>query len=167
MARIQHIVSVGLLVAALATTGATSGEPHHAGMAKAMNVHLRDVKWNPMFPDYGKRSPEISILHTDSLSGATQLLIRVPKNFHVTKHWHSSNETHTVLSGTFVMNCDGAQDTLRSGGFNYVPSKMVHEAWTTSNEGCLLFITVDHGWDVNFVAGIPTPRELEKAAATH
>ena len=135
---------------------------HAASMPKAVNVNLADVPWSRMFPDYGDRSPEISILRSDPDSRATQLLIRVPKNFHVTPHWHSSNETHTVLSGTFIMKCDGRQDTLVAGGFNYVPSKMVHEAWTLPGEPTVVFITVDHGWDVNFVAGPPVPRELEK-----
>ena len=41
-----------------------------------------------------------------------------------------------------------------------VPSKMVHEAWTTCKEGALLFITVDAAWDNNWVNGPPMPQAL-------
>ena len=37
---------------------------------------------------------------------------------------------------------------------------MHHEAWTKPNEGTLLFITVDSGWDVNWVNGPPKPADF-------
>ena len=117
-----------------------------------------------MFPALGEGSPTISIVHKDPRSGATQLLVRVPKDFHVTPHWHSANETHTVLQGIFVMGCMGKQDTLREAGFNYVPARTVHEAWTTERMGALLFITVDGPWDVNFIADAPRSMSMERAS---
>jgi mannose-6-phosphate isomerase-like protein (cupin superfamily) len=130
-------------------------EPSHA-----LNVKLEQMKWERIFPDLGEKSPEITILHMDPKTGATQLMIRVPKNIHVPKHWHTANETHTVLSGTFVIECEGKRDVLKPGAFNYVPSKMAHEAWTTPGEGTLVFITVDAPWDINFVNGPPKPSDL-------
>ena len=75
--------------------------------------------------------------------------------FHVAKHWHTANETHTIVSGTFLMEHDGERVALGPGSFNYMPSRMVHEAWTRPTEGVLLFITVDGAWDVNWVEGPP------------
>jgi mannose-6-phosphate isomerase-like protein (cupin superfamily) len=129
-------------------------------MAHALNINVRDLKWNRMFPELGASSSEIAILHEDSSTHATQLLIRVPRNFHVPKHWHSANETHTVIEGTFVMECEGKRAALTAGGFNYMPARMHHEAWTTPNRGALLFITVDSAWDVNWVNGTPRPADL-------
>ena len=83
-------------------------------------------------------------------------MIRVPEDFHVPKHWHTANETHTIVSGTFIMQHEGGQrEELGPGSFNYVPSKAVHQAWTKPDEGTLLFITVDGAWDVNWVEGPP------------
>ncbi len=133
-------------------------------MPNAANHHLsvkfQDVKWQRIFPDYGAKSAEIAILHSDPITKATQLLIRVPKNAHVPTHWHTANETHTVISGTFVMEAEGMREALGPGSFNYVPSKLPHEAWTTKNEGALLFITVDGPWDVNWVNGPPKAADL-------
>jgi mannose-6-phosphate isomerase-like protein (cupin superfamily) len=119
-------------------------------------VKYRAVRWQKIFPKLGVRSPEISILHVDPSTHATQLLLRVPRDFHVSKHWHTANETHTIVSGTFVMDSAGKRVELGPGSFNYMPAKMVHEAWTKPNEGTVLFITVDGAWDVNFTEGPPT-----------
>ena len=126
----------------------------------ALNLKFEKFKWDKMVPELGDRSSEITILRVDPKTQATKLMIRVPKNFHVPMHWHTSNETHTVVNGTFIMECDGMRDTLRAGSFNYVPSKMIHQAWTTADEGSLLFITVDKGWDVNWVGGPPKPEDF-------
>jgi mannose-6-phosphate isomerase-like protein (cupin superfamily) len=107
---------------------------------------LDDVKWSRIPPIPGKPAPspndpwpEIAILREAPGTRATQLFIRVPKNFHVPKHWHTANETHTIVSGTFIMECDGQRAELGAGSFNYMPSKMVHQAWTKADEGTLLF----------------------------
>lgn len=140
---------------------ATPPSPRTAAEAShAMNLKPEQMKWDRIFPELGEKSAEITILHMDPKTGATQLMIRVPKNFHVPKHWHTANETHTVVSGTFVIECEGKRDTLKAGAFNFVPGKMAHEAWTTPGEGTLVFITVDAPWDINFVNGPPKPSDL-------
>ena len=125
-----------------------------------LNVKFEDLKWGKLQPELGERSSEISILRIDPKTQSTQLLIRLPANFHVPMHWHSANETHTVISGTFIMECNGKTDTLSPGSFNYTPATMHHQAWSTSKEGALLFITVDKTWDVNWVGGLPKPEDF-------
>lgn len=143
--------------AAIAAQGLGASPNHGATNAAApMFVKYHAVRWDRIFPKLGARSPEISILRVDPSSHATQLLLRVPRDFHVSKHWHSANETHTIVSGTFVMDSAGKRVELGPGSFNFMPAKMVHEAWTKPNEGTVLFITVDGAWDVNFVEGPPT-----------
>lgn len=135
---------------------ATSQDPsvHH------MNVKFQDVKWARIFPELGERSPEIAILRVDPKTQSTQLMIRVPKNFHVPKHWHTANETHTIISGTFIIESEGKREALGPGSFNFVPTKMIHEAWTKPDEGALLFITVDGAWNINWVSGPPKASDL-------
>jgi quercetin dioxygenase-like cupin family protein len=118
---------------------------------RALYVPARDIKWERIAPEAGEWSPEIAILHIAPGTKATELMIRVPKGQHVTPHWHTANETHTILSGTFLMECDGQKAELGPGSFNYMPARMVHQAWTKPDEGALLFITVDGAWDVNFL----------------
>jgi len=121
---------------------------------------LTDAKWDKILPDLGDDSPEICILHIDPVTHATQLLIRTSKAIHVRKHWHTANETHTMINGTAVLACDGKRAEIGPGGFNFMPAKMVHEAWLPANS--LTFITVDSAWDVNWVEGPPTTVDLGK-----
>jgi mannose-6-phosphate isomerase-like protein (cupin superfamily) len=153
-------LAIGIALAAPAAIAAqATGTSPNPGAAKATSpefVKYHAVHWQRIFPKLGARSPEISILRVDPSSHATQLLLRVPRDFHVSKHWHTANETHTIVSGTFVMDSAGKRVELGPGSFNFMPAKMVHEAWTKPNEGTVLFITVDGAWDVNFVEGPPT-----------
>jgi quercetin dioxygenase-like cupin family protein len=114
-------------------------------MGKA--VQPDEMKWESLEGGF-----EITILYTNPVTQATYLVIRGPGNQHVPRHWHSSNESITVLKGTFVVAHDGSEDKteLKAGGFAYMPAKMIHEAWT-GNAGATYFITVDGKWDVNFV----------------
>jgi quercetin dioxygenase-like cupin family protein len=93
-----------------------------------------------------------SAFHVNPVSKASELIIHAPKNFHVPRHWHSANETLTILSGTFTMKHDGSDEkaVLSSGSYSYMPAKMVHEAWA-GEEGATFFITVDGPSDLNWV----------------
>jgi mannose-6-phosphate isomerase-like protein (cupin superfamily) len=147
---------VPLVVFATGAISASAQQPamHH------LNVAFKDVMWQKMVPELGDRSPEIAILRVESNTHATQLMIRVPKNTHVPRHWHSANETHTIVSGTFIIECEGQRAELGLGSFNYIPRKLPHEAWTKPDVGALLFITVDGPWDVNWVNGPPKPEDF-------
>jgi mannose-6-phosphate isomerase-like protein (cupin superfamily) len=151
-----------LIAAALAfaLSGRSENRPGDVTSNTPEFKNLSDLKWDKILPDLGENSPEICILHVDRKTQATSLLIRTPKAIHVRKHWHSANETHTVVSGTAGFGCEGKRVEQGPGSFNYMPAKMVHEAWLAANT--LLFITVDGAWDVNWVEGPPTERDLIK-----
>jgi mannose-6-phosphate isomerase-like protein (cupin superfamily) len=121
-------------------------------------LQSQQVQWNKMLPELGEASPEIAILHVDPKTQATQLLIRTPKAIHVRKHWHSANESHTMIIGNATFECDGKKVELGPGGFNYMPAHMVHEAWVPA--GSVTFITVDGEWDVHWVEGAPTAADV-------
>jgi quercetin dioxygenase-like cupin family protein len=142
-------------------TGSETG--HAAGDGHPLSVKYADLQWQTMVPELGAASPQASILRVDPKTQATQLLIRVPKQMHVPMHWHSANETHTVIQGTWVFEHEGARDQLGPGSFNYIPAKMRHQAW--ASDDALVFITVDSAWDVNWVSGPPTKADLGKTPA--
>ena len=125
-----------------------------------MFTNFADAKWNPILPELGADSPQICILRVDPTTKATQLLVRAPKAIHVRKHWHTGNETHTIVQGTATFGCDGKKMEQGPGSFNYMPAKMVHEAWLSA--GSLTYITTDAAWDVNWVEGPPTAADLMK-----
>jgi len=159
-----HYVTLAVLASFVASAGGQQPqEPSHVAkseMPEAVFKNYKDLKWDKILPDLGDSSPEISILHEDPKTKATKLLIRTPRGIHIRKHWHSANETHTMIVGTAVFACDGKRVEQGPGSFNYLPAKMVHEAW--SSAGSVVFITVDGPWDVNWVEGAPTTADLIK-----
>jgi quercetin dioxygenase-like cupin family protein len=101
-----------------------------------------------MVPEMGKYSPMRTVLHEHPVNHSIQFLIRMPPNFHVPAHFHSANETHTVIEGTFIISVKGKKVALSPGGFNYTPARMMHEAWTPPNQGALIFVTIDGPYDI-------------------
>jgi len=89
----------------------TSAPASHDGAAHAIYQKYQDLKWEKLLPELGAGSAEITILHVDPESGATQLMIRSPKNSHAPKHWHTANE-RTPLS-TVPSSCSTMVDRKR------------------------------------------------------
>ena len=144
-----------------ATVGATVTRiPGDANAQEPIFKKLSDLKWDKILPDLGADSPEICVLRVDPKTQATQLLIRTPKAIHVRKHWHTANESHTMIKGTATLACEGKRVEIGPGGYNYMPAKMVHEAWLPANS--LTLITVDSAWDINWVEGPPTSADLSR-----
>jgi mannose-6-phosphate isomerase-like protein (cupin superfamily) len=153
------LASLLLLIAVLCVAQTNSGgTPATSGASQAMSARYEDLMWQAMVPELGDDSPQISILRVDSKTNATQLLIRTPKKMHVPIHWHSANETHTMIQGTAVFEHAGKRAQLGPGGFNYIPAKMQHQAWTS--DGAVVFITVDGAWNVNWVGNPPSKTDL-------
>jgi mannose-6-phosphate isomerase-like protein (cupin superfamily) len=146
------------LLVAVIGAAQNGGAPATSDASQAMSTRYEDLMWQAIVPELGNDSPQISILRVDSKTNATQLLIRTPKKMHVPMHWHSANETHTVIQGTAVFAHEGKREQLGSGGFNYMPAKMQHQAWTS--DGTVLFITVDGAWDVNWVGNPPSKTDV-------
>ena len=149
MKRLLSVILLSTVVSpALAQSAASNDASAHAQYQK-----YQHLKWEKTNPELGSNSPEIAILHVNPVTQATELLIRSPKNFHVPRHWHSANETITLIRGTFIMehNDSGNKMELDAGSFAYIPAKMIHQAWTKPDEDALYFITVDGKWDINWV----------------
>ena len=154
-------VIAGLVLSAVGLVSLPTGAapaPTEAVPDGPIFTQLSEVQWSKMLPELGDASPEMAILHEDAKTHATQLLIRAPKAVHVRKHWHSANETHTIITGAAAFECDGKKAEFGPGGFNYMPARMVHEAWIGA--GSVTFITVDGPWDVNWVEGAPTAADV-------
>jgi mannose-6-phosphate isomerase-like protein (cupin superfamily) len=166
----RRIVStLGLLLPLSLSLSAQSAHQHPAAAGQAgAGQHARydDLRWDIMVPELGADSPQAAILRVDPKTGATQLLIRMPKRMHVPVHWHSANETHTVIKGTMVFEHGGQPHELGPGGFNYIPARTHHQAWSVTDDA-LVFITVDGPWDVNWVSGPPTRNDMGRQPPTN
>jgi quercetin dioxygenase-like cupin family protein len=170
----KTIILTLILLVTLTLPAQSQSPTHHSPAAAsqavaspmpAMSAQYGDLQWQVMVPEMGADSPQISILRVDAKTQATQLLIRMPKQMHIPMHWHSANETHTVVKGTMVFEHEGQRHELGPGGFNYLPARMPHQAW--SSDEAVVFITVDSGWDVNWLSGPPTSSDLGQRPPSH
>ena len=158
MKKTSTLALVVLSALSLGVFGFADAEQAAPAPVHYFSVNYKDIAWQKIVPELGNDSPEIAILRVDPGTGATHLLIRNPRKMHVPRHWHSANETHTILAGTMVFECEGKMDVLGPGSFNFIPSKSIHQAWLP--EGGLVFITVDAPWDINWVEGPPTRADI-------
>jgi mannose-6-phosphate isomerase-like protein (cupin superfamily) len=159
---VRKVVLYGVGIAlASAYGGAVAQEANAPADAHAhapLSMRFEDLKWQAIVSELGSDSPQISVVHVDPRTHATQLFIKTPKKMHIPMHWHSANETHTMILGSAVFEHDGKREKLGPGGFNYIPAKIAHQAWTT--EGSVVFITVDGAWDVNWTGNPPGKSDL-------
>jgi quercetin dioxygenase-like cupin family protein len=133
--------------------GSQAGKPvppsgDSAQAQEPVTVNPSDLEWFAMVPQLGKNSPVQAVLHEHPENHSRQFLIRMPPNFHVPAHFHSANETHTVIEGSFIIQVKGKRVALSPGGFNYTPARVVHEAWTPPDKGALIFVTIDGPYDL-------------------
>jgi hypothetical protein len=162
--RIPRVMLCGAGCAFLLACGLIAAQEKSASVDAhaATSARFEDLKWQAIVPELGNDSPQISVVHVDPNTHATQLFIRTPKAMHIPMHWHSANETHTMILGSAVFEHGGKQEKLGPGGFNYLPAKMAHQAWTS--EGSVVFITVDGAWDVNWTGNPPGKSDLGLSA---
>lgn len=157
------LVAVAVLALSRGSAPAQASAPSQADKPKAapqagatakpeiepVTVNQSDVEWLVMVPQLGKFSPTRALLHEHPQNHSSQFLIRMPPNFHVPAHFHSANETHTVIEGTFIIQVRGQERVaLTPGGFNFTPARVVHEAWTPPDKGALIFVTIDGQYDL-------------------
>jgi quercetin dioxygenase-like cupin family protein len=142
-----------IAICMVASPGLAQNAPSSDASVQAMFQKYQDLKWEKINPEMGSKSAEIVILHVNPTTQASEMLIRTPKHTHVPKHWHSANETITIIHGTFIVAHEGDSDRvpLEAGSFAYMPARMIHEAWTGPDGEAMYFVTVDGAWDINWV----------------
>ena len=109
-----------------------------------------------------------AVVHGDPGAGPSVLLVRSGARCRVPRHWHTPNEELMVVSGTARVGMkDQAAETLRPGGFAYVPSKHQHDFACAA--ACSFFVVSDAPFDIHYLddAGgeIPMDQALKAKAA--
>jgi hypothetical protein len=99
------LLAVALFV--LTNIRAQTTEPTAVTSDGPIFKNVSDLKWDKVIPDLGESSPEICFLRVDPKTHATSLLIRTSKAIHVRKHWHTANESQTMISGKAMLACEG------------------------------------------------------------
>jgi quercetin dioxygenase-like cupin family protein len=159
------IVAAAILAAAAITFAQTAGGPPPSCPDPSkcpVSVRAEDIKWEKAVPNLGADGPDLAVVHVNPKTQATQILIRATKQAVVPWHWHTANEANTVLKGTFTLECEGKRIELGAGSFIYTPARLIHRA--TFSEGCMIAISGDGPFDLNWAGAPPTAKKPGEAA---
>lgn len=133
-----------------AVEGESAGD---AESAPALVLSSSDAKWGacpPIFP----AGCEIAVLHGDPAQPNADVFLRVPADYAIPPHWHTSAERMILVSGALEVAYEGQpRETLAAGDYAYGPPKRPHEARCVSDEPCTLFIAFEGAVDANPVQG--------------
>ena len=109
-----------------------AGQPAaHPPAAHAPMVNTADLKWGPG-PDAFQPGIQMAVIDGDpSKPGPFVLRAKFPDGFKVMPHWHPTDESLTILSGTLMAGMgekwdDAAMKTFTAGGFARMPKKTPH-----------------------------------------
>ena len=108
----------------------------------------KSLKWGPC-PAFIGEGCQIAVLHGDPAKENLDIFFKVPADFSIPHHWHTSAERMVLVSGKMTVTYDNQKsETLTKGMYAYGPSKHPHTAYCEIvEEPCVLFIAFDEPID--------------------
>ena len=105
------------------------------------------LKWGPC-PAFIGKGCEIAVLHGDPAKNNVDILFKVPGDFAIPHHWHTSPERMVLLSGTLKVTYDNqSTEVLETSMYAYGPAKRPHTAYCQKGAPCVLFIAFQEPLD--------------------
>jgi hypothetical protein len=144
-------VSVGLFVLQHAAFADDAGNMDKMALLPSADA----IQWGEG-PKNLPSGVELTVLAGDpSKPGPFVLRVNAPPNTIIAPHSHKTAENLTIISGVLYHEMGATLDTkagdkLSGGGFVYLPGKMPHSVWTTS-EGAVIQVTGTGPFGVDYV----------------
>jgi quercetin dioxygenase-like cupin family protein len=117
----------------------------------------QSLQWVPC-PEFIPKGCEIAVLHGDPAKPNADVFFKVPPNFTIPWHKHTSAERMILVSGTMRVTFEGEEPaTLKPGMYAYGPAGKAHTAFCEKGDPCVLFIAFESPVDA-----IPKEKPSEK-----
>ena len=98
------------------------------------------LQWGPC-PEFIPKGCQIAVLHGDPAKENLDVFFKVPADFQIPSHWHTSAERMVLISGSMNVTYKGQPtQALRPGMYAYGPAKLPHSAECLKGDPCVLFI---------------------------
>ena len=124
-----------------------SFQGHASEPAISYSIHDESIEWGPC-PAFFPAGCQIAVLHGDPSKPNVDIFFKVPGNYDLPAHWHTSPERMTLLSGALNVTYRGQPTTkLKTGMYAYGPAKAVHDGRCVSDDPCVLFIAFEDPLD--------------------
>ena len=141
----------GLLV----LSGCLAGAESSSDKPLALAFGDAQLKWGPCPPLF-PTGCEIAVLHGDPAKPNADVFFKVPANYAIPPHWHTSAERMVLVSGELHVEYAGhGASLLKPGTYAYGPPKAPHKAACTDAGPCVLFIAFESPVDAQAATGEP------------
>lgn len=135
-----------LLAVAFAVVIAPAAESQDTPLAMALDDSK--LTWGPCPPVF-PAGCEIAVLHGDPSKPNADVFFKVPANYSIPHHWHTSAERMVLVSGELHVMYDGHPTAVLSPGmYAYGPAAAPHRADCKAQGPCVLFIAFEGPVDV-------------------
>ena len=115
--------------------------------ALAYNHDDKRLEWGPC-PAFIGEGCEIAVLHGDPTKNNLDIFFKVPADFAIPHHWHTSAERMALVSGKLRVTYDNqTSELLETGMYAYGPAKHPHTAFCEKGDPCVLFIAFEEPLD--------------------
>jgi len=106
-----------------------------------------ELKWGPC-PSFMPEGCHITVLHGDPSKENLDVFFKVPANYDIPNHWHTSAERMVLISGELHVTYEGeATRIMKVGSYAFGPSKKAHTAKCGDEGPCVLFIAFEEPLD--------------------
>ena len=147
----KHVLLLSGLTLALAACGQATTPPNEQALALAASSAA--LKWGPC-PAIFPAGCEITVLHGDPAKPNADVFLRVPAQYEIPSHSHTSAERMILVTGELQVTYKGQSPaTLTVGSYAFGPAKMPHKASCVSADPCTLFIAFESAVDANAFDG--------------
>ncbi len=120
--------------------------------ALARAVSDSDLGWGPCPPFFGSGCT-IAVLHGDGAKPNADVFFKVPGNYDLPAHHHTSAERMILVQGELHITYEGqAEAVLKPGMYAYGPPKANHWGRCVGPDDCILFIAFEEPIDATQVA---------------
>jgi len=135
-----HLLSK-LLLSLILVFAFTTLLAEELSLAKVANSPT--LEWGPCPAFLGKEC-QIAVLHGDPTKPNSDVFFKVPGDYKIVNHWHTSAERMVLVTGTMdVTYEDEKTQIMYPGTYAYGPAKKPHRAYCRKGETCVLFIAFE------------------------
>ncbi len=119
---------------------AACGYMHAEERALVISHNDQELQWGPC-PEFIPKGCEIAILQGNPANNNLDIFFKVPGDFEIPYHLHTSQERMVLVSGTLDVSYDDHEKaTIKTGEYAYGPAKLPHSAYCHKGVPCVLYI---------------------------
>ena len=144
--KLKFMLLIALLLAPIAIFSQHSMENENE-LSVLKTVRDTDLKWGPC-PSFMPDGCSIAVLHGDPSKKNLDVFFKVPANYEIPNHYHTSAERMVLISGELHVTYEGEEtQVMEVGSYAYGPSTKPHIAKCGDAGPCVLFIAFEEPLD--------------------